>query len=265
VMRAAARHLTPVTLELGGKCPVIVTEKADLRVAARRIVWAKFMNAGQTCVAPDYLLVHQSVEEELLAMMKEALKEFFGADPQSSADYGRVVDARAFRRLDALTREGELCAGGGGDEASRYIAPTIIRNVTTESRIMEDEIFGPVLPVLTFSTLSEVIEQVRSRPDPLAVYLFSRDSEELDYLRVNTRSGGVCCNDLLFQITIPALPFGGRGVSGIGLYHGKAGFDTFTAQRSVLRRTNFPDPAMRYPPFGGGRFELLKRVFSMLS
>ena len=265
VMQAAARHLTPVTLELGGKCPVIVTEKADIRVAARRIAWAKFLNAGQTCVAPDYLLVHQSVEEQLLTMMKEALKEFFGDDPQSSADYGRVVDARAFRRLDALMREGELCAGGGGDEMSCYIAPTIIRNVPPDSRLMEDEIFGPVLPVLTFSSLAEAISIVRSRPDPLAVYLFSRDREELDYLKANTRSGGVCCNDLLFQITIPALPFGGRGVSGIGLYHGKAGFDTFTAPRSVLRRTTFPDPAMRYPPFGDGRFELLKRVFSMLS
>jgi acyl-CoA reductase-like NAD-dependent aldehyde dehydrogenase len=265
IMEAAARHLTPVTLELGGKCPVIVTEKADLRVAARRIVWAKFTNAGQTCVAPDYLLAHESVEEPLLRLMQEAIEEFYSSDPQSSADYGRVVDARAYHRIDALMREGELCAGGCGDEASRYIAPTIIRNVAVDSRLMEDEIFGPVLPVLTFSSLAEAASLVRSRPDPLAVYLFSRDRTELDYLRTNTRSGGVCCNDLMFQITIPGLPFGGRGVSGIGLYHGKAGFETFTAPRSVLRRSTFPDPAMRYPPFGGGRLALLKRIFTIFS
>lgn len=265
VMHAAARHLTPVTLELGAKCPVIVTEKADLRVAARRIAWAKFMNAGQTCVAPDYLLVHKSVEEPLLALMREAMREFYGADPQLSAHYGRVVDERAFRRIDALTCEGELFAGGGRDETSCYIAPTIIRNVTVDSRLMEDEIFGPVLPVLTFSKLAEAVEQVRSRPDPLAVYLFSRDRKELDYLRTNTRSGGVCCNDLLFQAAIPGLPFGGRGVSGIGLYHGKAGFETFTAPRSVLRRSAFPDPDLRYPPYSARALGFLKRIFTYFS
>jgi aldehyde dehydrogenase (NAD+) len=265
VMEAAARHLTPVTLELGGKCPVIVTEKADLRVAARRIVWAKFTNVGQTCVAPDYLLAHESVEEPLLRLMQEAIEEFYGSDPQSSADYGRVVDGRAFRRIDALMREGELCTGGCGDEASRYIAPTIIRNLPADSRLMEDEIFGPVLPVLTFSSLAAAVSIVRSRPDPLAVYLFSRDRAELDYLRTNTRSGGVCCNDLMFQITIPGLPFGGRGISGTGLYHGKAGFETFTAPRSVLRRSTFPDPVMRYPPFAGGRLAFLKRIFTIFS
>ncbi|NTW54611.1 MAG: aldehyde dehydrogenase family protein [Chlorobaculum sp.] len=265
VMEAAARHLTPVTLELGGKCPVIVTEKADLRVAARRIVWAKFTNVGQTCVAPDYLLAHESVEEPLLRLMQEAIEEFYGSDPQSSADYGRVVDGRAFRRIDALMREGELCTGGCGDEASRYIAPTIIRNFPADSRLMEDEIFGPVLPVLTFSSLAAAVSIVRSRPDPLAVYLFSRDRAELDYLRTNTRSGGVCCNDLMFQITIPGLPFGGRGISGTGLYHGKAGFETFTAPRSVLRRSTFPDPVMRYPPFAGDRLAFLKRIFTIFS
>jgi aldehyde dehydrogenase (NAD+) len=265
VMRAAARHLTPVTLELGGKCPVIVTEKADLRLAARRIVWAKFMNAGQTCVTPDYLLAHKSVEEPLLELMKDAIEEFYGSDPQSSPDFGRLPDARTFRRLDALTREGELVAGGGADEASCSIAPTIVRNLPPDSRLMEDEIFGPILPVLTFSSLAEAASQVRSRPDPLALYLFSRDRAELRYLMEHIRSGGVCCNDLLFQIAIPDLPFGGRGISGIGLYHGKAGFETFTAPRSVLRRGAFPDPAMRYPPYTGWRFGLLKRIFTIFS
>ncbi|WP_245153541.1 aldehyde dehydrogenase family protein [Chlorobaculum sp. 24CR] len=265
VMAAAARHLTPVTLELGGKSPVIVTEKADLRLAARRIAWAKFLNAGQTCVAPDYLLVHKSVEEQLLAMMKEALREFFGDDPQSSADYGRIVDARNFRRLEALRREGALVEGGGPNEASRYIAPTILRDVPEDSDLMKEEIFGPLLPVRSFTTLEEAVGMVRSLDAPLAVYLFSRDRAELRYLREHTRSGGVCCNDLLFQAAIPGLPFGGRGASGIGVYHGRAGFETFTAERSVLERGGFPDPDLRYPPYTAGRFSLLKKIVTIFS
>lgn len=265
VMQAAARHLTPVTLELGGKSPVIVTAKADLRVAARRIAWAKFLNAGQTCIAPDYLLVHESVEARLLELIEEALVKFYGSDPASSPHYGRIVDARAFRRLEALTREGDLVAGGASSEEQRFIAPTILRNVPPASRLMEEEIFGPVLPVLAFSTLAEAAEQVRSRPDPLAIYLFSRDRAELRYLQEHTRSGGLCCNDLLFQAAIPGLPFGGRGVSGIGLYHGKAGFETFTAPRSVLRRSAFPDPDLRYPPYSERGFAFLKRIFTFFS
>jgi len=265
VMAAAARHLTPVTLELGGKSPVIVTGKGDLRLAARRIAWAKFLNAGQTCVAPDYLLVHKSVEEQLLAMMKEALREFFGDDPQSSADYGRIVDARNFRRLEALQREGALVEGGGSNEASRYIAPTILRDVPEDSALMKEEIFGPLLPVRSFTTLQEAVGMVRALADPLAVYLFSRDRAELRYLREHTRSGGVCCNDLLFQASIPGLPFGGRGASGIGVYHGRAGFETFTAERSVLVRGGFPDPDLRYPPYTAGRFSLLKKIVTIFS
>jgi len=265
VMQAAARHLTPVTLELGGKCPVIVTEKADLRIAARRIVWAKFLNAGQTCVSPDYLLVHQSVEERLLELMKEALAKFYGPDFRSSAHYGRIVDGRNVRRLAALQREGTLVAGGASDEALRYVEPTIVRNVPLDSELMTEEVFGPVLPVRTFSSIPEVSEVVASQPEPLAVYLFSRDSGEQRELMRLTRSGTVCCNDLLFQASIPGLPFGGRGMSGMGRYHGKAGFDTFTSERSVLCRSGFPDPDLRYPPYTARRFGLLKRIVTFFS
>ncbi|MGC8775572.1 MAG: aldehyde dehydrogenase family protein [Chlorobaculum sp.] len=265
VMQAAARHLTPVTLELGGKSPVIVTAKADLRLAARRIAWAKFLNAGQTCVAPDYLLVQEEVKEPLHKLMKEALRRYYGADPEVSSDYGRIVDARNFRRLKALQSEGTLVEGGGSNAASRYIAPTILHDVPEDSDLMKEEIFGPVLPVRSFKTLEEAVGMVRALDAPLAVYLFSRDRSELRYLIEHTRSGGVCCNDLLFQASIPGLPFGGRGASGIGVYHGKAGFDIFTAERSVLERGGFPDPDLRYPPYTAGRFRLLKKIVTLFS
>lgn len=265
VMQAAARYLTPVTLELGGKSPCIVTATADLRVAAKRIVWAKFMNAGQTCIAPDYLLVHESVEERLSGYLKETLMSFFGTDPALCPDYGRIVNTKAFRRLDAMKCDGTIVTGGVSDEERLYIAPTILRNIPADSRLMQEEIFGPLLPVLSFSSLSDVVGQLRSRPDPLALYLFSRDRAEQRYVKEQTRSGTLCCNDLLFQVTLPDLPFGGRGASGIGSYHGKAGFETFTAPRSVLHRGSFPDPVMRYPPYTGSRFALLKRVFSMFT
>lgn len=265
VMQSAARQLTPVTLELGGKCPCIVTENADLRVAARRIVWAKFLNAGQTCVSPDYLLVHHRVEERLLALMKEALASFYGSDPKSSPHYGRIVDERNFRRLEALQRQGELVAGGGSEAASCCIEPTIVRNVPADSALMNEEVFGPVLPVHAFDSLEEASGIVASQPEPLAIYLFSRDSGERRELMRRSRSGTVCCNDLLFQASIPGLPFGGRGMSGMGRYHGRAGFDTFTSERSVLCRGAFPDPDLRYPPYTPRRFELLKRIVTFFS
>ncbi|NTW52600.1 MAG: aldehyde dehydrogenase family protein [Chlorobiaceae bacterium] len=265
VMQAAARHLTPVTLELGGKCPCIVTEHADLGVAARRIVWSKFLNAGQTCIAPDYLLVHEAVEERLMALMKEAMESFFGPNPKQSPDFSRIVDLRNFRRLADLQHEGEVVAGGESDESALYIAPTILRGVLPGSPLMQEEIFGPVLPVLSFRSLEKALEIVRSEPEPLAVYLFSRDRREFGQLRQKTLSGGICWNDLLFQASIPGLPFGGRGLSGMGVYHGRAGFETFTSPRSVLTRTGFPDPDLRYPPYSAGKFRLLRKIVTMFS
>jgi len=263
VMQAAARHITPVTLELGGKCPCIVTEKADLGTAARRIVWGKFLNAGQTCVSPDYLLVHESVEQPLIELMREALTHFYGHDPGVSPDYARIVDDHHFNRLCGYLSEGEVVAGGSSDASVRYIAPTIIRGVRPGSRLMLEEMFGPVLPVVTVGSLSQASGIVRAGGDPLAIYLFSRDPDELRQVSESTVSGGICCNDLLFQASVSGLPFGGRGMSGIGVYHGHAGFETFTAPRSVLVRSGFPDPDLRYPPYDPGKLRLLRRIVNL--
>jgi acyl-CoA reductase-like NAD-dependent aldehyde dehydrogenase len=265
VLQAAACHLTPVTLELGGKCPCIVTPHANLRIAARRIVWAKFLNAGQTCIAPDYLLVHESVEARLLVLMREAIVRFYGNDPQSSPDYARIIDDRHFRRLSGYLQDGTLLAGGEVDLRERYISPSIIRPSGAGSPLMKDEMFGPVLPVISYSSLEDAVDTVRSGPESLAVYLFSRSSSEIRMVRDRTRSSGLCCNDLMFQASIPGLPFGGRGESGMGFYHGRAGFETFTVPRSVLLRRGFPDPDLRYPPYSPLKFSLLRRIVTIFS
>jgi acyl-CoA reductase-like NAD-dependent aldehyde dehydrogenase len=265
VMKAAALNLAPVTLELGGKCPCIVTETADLRIAARRIAWAKFLNAGQTCISPDYLLVHESVEAPLLGMIREALKRFYGEDPRTSPDYPRIVDERSFDRLRAYTGEGDVASGGRTDPADLYIEPTLIRGVRPESRLMRDEIFGPVLPVVTVPSLARATDIVRAGGEPLAVYLFSSRQEDLREVEKRTLSGGICFNDLLFHASIHGLPFGGRGMSGFGAYHGRTGFETFTAPRSVLVRSRYPDPDLRYPPYGEGKLRLLKWVVNLFS
>lgn len=264
IMAAASRHLTPVTLELGGKCPCIVTESADLAAAARRIVWAKFMNAGQTCIAPDYLLVHESVEERLLTLLRQAIERFYGPDPRSSPDYPRIIDARHASRLEALLVEGTVVTGGEVDTSARYVAPTIVRNVPEGSPLLDEEIFGPILPVIRYSGCGEACALVRSKDDPLAVYLFSGSRPDLDFVARRTVSGGICFNDLLFQTALPGLPFGGRGGSGMGAYHGRAGFETFSARRSLFVRSPFPDTELRYPPYGKRKFRLLRTILNLL-
>ncbi len=263
VLRAAARHITPVALELGGKNPCIVEKDAVLKTAARRIVWAKFLNAGQTCIAPDYLLVHEDVEDALLSLMQQAVRDFFGTDPRTSPDYSRIVNDHHFTRLERLLQDGTIVVGGQTHRASRYIAPTILRGVTAGSGIMDAEIFGPLLPVLTYRTLEEALGFIAERDDPLAIYLFSSRRATGKKVLRRTRSGGFCCNDLLFQSAIHTLPFGGTGKSGFGAYHGKAGFETFSLRRSVLFRSVYPDPALRYPPYGGKKFGFLKRLVSL--
>jgi aldehyde dehydrogenase (NAD+) len=263
VMTAAAKHLTPVTLELGGKCPCVVCPDARLEVAVRRIAWGKFLNAGQTCVAPDHVFVHSSVTDRFLSLMKEALTEFFGPDPRESADFGRVVNRGHFERIEGYLDQGEVAFGGQTDADDLYIAPTLLIDPPPASAVMTDEIFGPVLPVLSYNDLSETLVELTSRPKPLALYLFTEDRAVRGRFLARTVSGGVGINDVVNQIVPKELPFGGVGESGMGLYHGKSGFDCFTHYRSVLRRSTRFDPGLAYPP-SRVTLKTLKRAYKLL-
>jgi aldehyde dehydrogenase (NAD+) len=260
VMAAAARHLTPVTLELGGKSPCIIDRDADLEVAARRIAWGKFMNAGQTCVAPDYVLVHQEREAELIESLRRTLRRFYGDDPARSRDYARIPNARHHRRLAALLKDGDVAVGGQTDEADGYIAPTVLRNPKPDSPLMTDEIFGPILPVLAVADVDAAIDYVNRRPKPLALYLFSNDAKTQEKVVSSTSSGGVCINATLWHIANPQLPFGGVGPSGMGAYHGRATFEAFSHRKSVLTRGTRFDPKLMYPPYTRLKKALLERL-----
>ena len=248
VMAAAARHLTPLTLELGGKCPAIICADAKVELAARRIVWGKFLGAGQTCVAPDHVRVHRSIREPFLYALKKALLEFYGPEPKLSADYGRIVNAKHLSRLINYFSEGKIIHGGDQDTDQLYLAPTILTDVQPDAFVMREEIFGPVLPVLEFDNLDETVKQLQAGPTPLALYLFTEDRAVEGKVLAEVRSGGVCVNDVISQMVGTGLPFGGLGESGFGTYHGRAGFDAFSHQRSVLRRGTWLDLPFRYPP-----------------
>jgi len=258
VMLKAAENLTPVTLELGGKSPCIVTEKANLRHAARRIVWGKFTNVGQTCVAPDYLYVQNTVKEPLVVELRRAIAKMYGENPQESPDYARIINDFHFNRLTSLLGGGQLLCGGESDAADRYIAPTMLDAVTWDSPIMQQEIFGPILPVLEFETLNEALTQLATLPKPLALYFFSRDRKELEEVEKRTTSGGMAVNDTLMHFASPELPFGGVGSSGMGSYHGKRTFDTFTHYRSELIKTTLPEVPLRFPPGRGWKLFLMR-------
>ena len=248
VMTAAARNLTPVTLELGGKCPCIVCADAPLDLAARRIAWGKFMNAGQTCVAPDFVLVDRLVREDFQQSLKKAIREFYGEDPQQSPDYGRIINRKHFDRLTGYLGAGQIALGGQHDAGDLYLAPTILTEVPHDAPVMQEEIFGPILPVLEFTTLDSALALLRVRPTALALYLFTHERAIQERVLDATRSGGVCLNDTVTHMVGQQMPFGGLGDSGLGAYHGKASFDGFTHYRSVLRRSMAFDPPLRYPP-----------------
>jgi aldehyde dehydrogenase (NAD+) len=263
VMTAAAKHLTPVTLELGGKSPTIVAADADLAVAARRIAWAKFLNAGQTCIAPDYILAERSVRDELVRLIGVAISDFYGADPARVEDYGRIVNERHHERLTGLVASsgGEVACGGQSDVATRYLAPTIVVDPDVDSGLMQEEIFGPVLPVLAVDSIEDAIAFINDRPKPLALYIYSRSKEIADRVLSRTSSGGACVNHSVVHILPDTLPFGGVGPSGMGSYHGKAGFDVFSHHKSVVRKPTFPDPTMMYPPYKGWKDKIIRAAF----
>jgi acyl-CoA reductase-like NAD-dependent aldehyde dehydrogenase len=263
VMRAASQHLTPVTLELGGKSPCIVWKDANIEVTSRRILWGKFMNAGQTCVAPDFLLVHKDIREGLIEALINGIGKFYGPSPQQSKDYARIINENHFERLIKYLGDGTVLFGGEHDKKDLYISPTLLSNVEQSSPVMQDEIFGPILPIIEFETMEDVIDRIRSKPKPLSLYLFTDDKSVQEAILRNTSSGGVCVNDTVSHIVGSDLPFGGVGESGFGSYHGKASFDSFTHYKSVLKRSFSFDARMKYPPY---QVELkkIKRILKFL-
>ncbi len=261
VMQAAAQHLTPVTLELGGKSPCIIDEHVDLEVAVKRIAWAKFYNCGQTCVAPDYVLVHQNVHQRFMSLLAQTIREFWGQDPQSSQDFGRIVNARHHRRLMALLPgSGEIFVGGKHDESACYIAPTVLTKVPEHAPIMQDEIFGPILPVLPVASLEHAIGFANARPKPLALYLFSSRDESFQQVVARTSSGGMVVNHAMLHLTVAGLPFGGVGPSGMGAYHGKHSFDTFSHSKAVLKKPTMLDATIMYPPYTASKERWMRRL-----
>ena len=262
VMEAAAKHLTPVVLELGGKSPTIVTADADLDVAANRIMWGKFLNAGQTCIAPDYLLVERSVQDTLVDKMADTLREFYGASPRTSDSLSRIVSDRHLQRLKGLIESsgGTVVVGGESDDADRYLAPTLIVDPDLDAPIMQEEIFGPVLPIIAVDHLSEALDFINARPKPLAMYLFSESDAAAERVQSETSSGGVCVNHTLLHITPSTVPFGGVGPSGMGAYHGKAGFDAFSHRKTVMTKPTRPDPKLLYPPYTNLKEKIIRKA-----
>jgi len=251
VMKAAAERLTPIALELGGKSPAVIDHTANLEVAAKRIVWGKFVNAGQTCVAPDYLLVHHEVKDKLVHLLKKTMSDFYGKDIQQSSDYGRIVNQRQFDRLkDLIQKEGQfISAGGNVDSEDLYIEPTLLEGVTWDSPSMEDEIFGPILPIMTYDRLETAVRQIRKLPKPLAAYFFSENEKATNYFLEELPFGGGCINDTISHVGSSHLPFGGVGPSGMNAYHGKTSFDAFTHAKSILKKSTKLPVNIIFPPY----------------
>ncbi|HDE9586303.1 TPA: aldehyde dehydrogenase [Staphylococcus aureus] len=262
VYQAASENLVPVTLELGGKSPVIVNETANIKVASERICFGKFTNAGQTCVAPDYILVHESVKDDLITALSKTLREFYGQNIQQSPDYGRIVNLKHYHRLTSLLNSAQMniVFGGHSDEDERYIEPTLLDHVTNDSAIMQEEIFGPILPILTYQSLDEAIAFIHQRPKPLSLYLFSEDENATQRVINELSFGGGAINDTLMHLANPKLPFGGVGASGMGRYHGKYSFDTFTHEKSYIFKSTRLESGVHLPPYKG-KFKYIKAFF----
>lgn len=259
VMEMAAKNLTPVTLELGGKSPCIVDTNINLKEAAKRITWGKFINSGQTCIAPDYLLVDRQIKQELITEIKKCIINFYGENPEQSPDYARIINQQQLKRLSNLLSQENIIFGGQINHETNYLAPTLLDQVDPNSPIMQEEIFGSILPILEYNQLEEAIKFINQRPKPLALYIFSNDQSFQEKILNSTSSGGVCINDTIFQVGVPELPFGGVGNSGIGAYHGKTSFDLFSHQKSILKRSFLFEFNWRYPPYEN-KIEQMKKL-----
>ena len=266
VARAAAEHLTPVTLELGGKSPVIVDADADLQLAARRIIWGRNMNAGQTCLAPDYIFCHASVKPQLLTLLASTIDTFYGPNPKQSSDLARIVSTRQTQRLASIidAHKADVVKGGGYDVESRWVEPTILDlKGSTNGRAMQEELFGPVLPVIEFTDLTAVIAHINSHPKPLALYLFTSNTATQQRVLTQTSSGGVTLNDVVLHIANKDLPFGGVGSSGMGSYHGKWGYLQLSHTKAVLHKSLYGDAPVRYPPYDEGKLRLYRLLLGI--
>jgi len=259
IYKYAAEKLVPVTLELGGKSPAVITADANLRVAARRLANPKFSNCGQMCIAPDYILVPSELKDQLIKELIKAIQSFYGADAAASEHYGKIINDKQWLRITSYLSEGEIVYGGKSNREKLFIAPTIMTGIHADAKIMQDEIFGPILPILTYQSKEEALAIIQKNPNPLAFYVFTENKTDEQYWLTNVPSGGACVNNATMHITNHDLPFGGRGYSGTGGYHGKLSFDTFTHTKSVLKTPTWIDPGFKYPPYKGKAW-LLKRL-----
>jgi len=259
IYKYAAEKLVPVTLELGGKSPAVITADANLRVAARRLANPKFSNCGQMCIAPDYILVPSELKDKLIKELIKAIQSFYGADAAASEHYGKIINDKQWLRITSYLSEGEIVYGGKSNREKLFIEPTIMIGIHTDAKIMQDEIFGPILPILTYQSKEEALAIIQKNPNPLAFYVFTENKTDEQYWLTNVPSGGACVNNATMHITNHDLPFGGRGYSGTGGYHGKLSFDTFTHTKSVLKTPTWIDPGFKYPPYKGKAW-LLKRL-----
>ena len=259
IYKYAAEQLVPVTLELGGKSPAVITSSANISVAARRLASPKFSNAGQMCIAPDYILVPSELKDELIKELIKAIESFYGEDAASSEHYGKIINDKQWLRLTSYLSDGEIVYGGKSDREKLFIEPTIMTGVKADAKIMQDEIFGPILPIITYQSNEEALAVIHQNPNPLAFYVFTENKSDEQYWLTNVPSGGACVNNATMHITNHNLPFGGRGFSGTGAYHGKSSFDTFTHKKSVLKTPTWIDPSFKYPPYKGKGW-LIKRL-----
>ena len=260
VMEKASKHLTPITLELGGKSPCIVDETCDIKLSAKRIAFGKFLNSGQTCIAPDHIFIHKSIKDEFVSELIKVINTFYTDNQEKSKDFGRIINELHFDRVSALLQDGYIIFGGKVNREEKYISPTLIENINQDSELINSEIFGPILPIIEFENIDELIETIRVKPKPLALYIFSSSKQTQNKIMSKISSGGVCVNDTIMHLVPENLPFGGVGNSGMGSYHGKKSFETFSHQRSVLTRGTFLDIALRYPPFNKKKLSLIKKL-----